>query len=81
VLWAESYLSHEAVSSSRFKPNQTCVAQYLELLTYLGFDVMIVGIKAAQFFLKSVGVGERESIQTEFVKERKDGSSPSARGR
>src|ERR1700737_1088444 len=55
-----SLLGSQTIISPRDEINKSAIAQILKLLAYLGFDVLIAGIKIAEMPLEGVDLVQRE---------------------
>src|ERR1700738_5636038 len=55
-----SLLGSQTIISPRDEINKSAIAQILKLLAYLGFDVLIAGIKFAQMPFEGVNLVQRE---------------------
>src|ERR1700761_2431124 len=53
-------LRSQTIITSRDEINKSTIAQILELLTYLGFDVLIAGVEIAEMLLERINLFKRE---------------------
>jgi hypothetical protein len=56
----ESLLGSQTIITTRHEIDKSAIAQILELLAYLGLDVLVAGIEIAQMPLERVDLVERE---------------------
>src|ERR1700680_3966985 len=72
-------LGSQAIITTRDELDKSAIAQILELLTYLGFDVLVAGIKTAKMPFESVNLVEGEVTFAERFHTFHDVEQPAAR--
>jgi len=74
-----SLLGSQTIIPTRDEINKSAIAQILELLAYLGFDVLVAGIEVAEMPFESVDFVEREVALPERLHAVHDIEQPATR--
>jgi hypothetical protein len=72
-------LGSQTIISARNEIDESAVTQKLQLLTYLGFDVLVTGIELAEMPLESIDLVEREVAVAKRLDAFHDVKQPAAR--